>query len=114
MLGPSSIAGNIRMPVSFGSGPGWKSFGAATRNAAVHEIAKVSRKYESAGCRQIKLNFSGDAEGTVMTSRWYRSLIGYARLENEKGGPAFAEPPFVGLSFGRAGKNAARTLRGLF
>src|SRR6266481_1759787 len=49
-LGPRSMAGNIRMPVNFGSGALCRSFGAATSRAAVQEIAKVSRKQVSAGC----------------------------------------------------------------
>src|SRR4029077_9846689 len=65
-LGPRSIAGNMRMPVSFGSGAGWNSFGAATRRAAVQEIAKVSRKYADAGCFCVKERFVRDVGSAAM------------------------------------------------
>jgi hypothetical protein len=41
---PEHIAGNIRMPFSVGSGSPRRSFGAATKNAAVQETAKVGTK----------------------------------------------------------------------
>ena len=44
LTGPSSIAGNIRMPFSVGSGSSRRSFGAASKNAAVQETAKVGTK----------------------------------------------------------------------
>ena len=61
-LGPSSIAGNIRMPVNFGSGPGWKSLGAATKNAALHEIANVIKKYVTAGCFRTNEVLTGELD----------------------------------------------------
>jgi len=42
--GPRSIAGNMRIPESFGMGSPWSSLGATTANAADQEIAKVRTK----------------------------------------------------------------------
>ena len=39
-----------------------------TRNAAVQETVKVSAKYETAGCWQIKEGFAAEVEGESMVS----------------------------------------------
>jgi len=39
-----------------------------TRNAAVQETVKVSAKYETAGCWQIKEGFAVEADGECMVN----------------------------------------------
>ena len=58
----------MRMPVSFGSGAPERSLGAVTRNAAVQETLKVSAKYETTGCWQIKEDFAAEVDGESMVN----------------------------------------------
>ena len=62
------MAGNMRMPVSFGSGAPCRSLGAVTRNAAVQETVKVSAKYETPGCWQIKEDLVAEVDGESMVN----------------------------------------------
>ena len=42
--------------------------GAVTRNAVVQEAVKVSAKYETAGCWQIKEDFAAEVDGDSMVN----------------------------------------------
>jgi len=80
--GPTSIAGNMRMPVSFKGGAPCRSLGAVTRNAAVQETVKVSAKYETAGCWQIKEDFAAEVDGESMVNEGCYSFS--AKRHNER------------------------------
>lgn len=48
-LGPNNIAGNMSIPSKGGTGRPRNTFGAMTASAAVQEIAKVRKKYDTTG-----------------------------------------------------------------
>ena len=75
-LGPSSIAGNIKIPVNCGSASCRSRRGNATKSAPVHEIAKALRKYVATGCRPTNPRRSA----TVSCGCIFREPTRYTKL----------------------------------